>query len=178
MTSAQVKLLDALMAAIFPLAGLRSAEYQRGSRDSLTHKLTGRDRRFPYAIGTAQADAYLAGYEYGKARWNDLPESVLLAPPPSSAGHGSQHKPSPGLIQFTRNGLRKEWDITKDGQCIGHIWYYPPGKTYCLRAWNQDKTAYFKTLGAAKAAALDALDAVVADDAGATECGEAGKVAA
>ncbi len=57
-------------------------------------------------------------------------------------------------IQFFRNPYRKEWAIQCNNNCIGHIWYWPLGRCYCLRILNR-QTAYYPIFGKAREAATD-----------------------
>jgi hypothetical protein len=62
--------VDELMAEAFrPGRDPRSAEYIAGVRDALRLHIEGCQLVLPYALGTAQCDAYLAGCEEGKAIW-------------------------------------------------------------------------------------------------------------
>jgi hypothetical protein len=52
-----------------------SAEYKAGVRAILDWRINGVPLAAPYELGTAQADAYVAGQEEGKAIWRSLRES-------------------------------------------------------------------------------------------------------
>ncbi len=60
--------------------------------------------------------------------------------------------PTPA-IQFIRNPYRKEWAIHRDGRCVGHIWYWPLGRIYCLRIGNDSQATYHPIFGEARQAA-------------------------
>lgn len=55
-------------------------------------------------------------------------------------------------IQFIRNPYRKEWAIHRNDRCIGHIWYWPNGRVYCLRILDS-QTTYHSIFGKAREAA-------------------------
>lgn len=64
----QWQLVRRLMAAAFDSArDPRSQPYQSGVRDTLAYKLCGTHLRNPYDMGTAAADAWLAGCDEGVA---------------------------------------------------------------------------------------------------------------
>jgi hypothetical protein len=68
--------VDDLMAEAFaPGRDPRSAEYKAGVRAILERKLNGTALPLPYALGTVQADAYMAGWDEGNAIWRALQES-------------------------------------------------------------------------------------------------------
>jgi predicted SprT family Zn-dependent metalloprotease len=62
--------VEALMAEAFkPGREPRSAEYKEGVRAVLAMRIERSQLALPYALGTAQCDAYLAGCEEGKEIW-------------------------------------------------------------------------------------------------------------
>lgn len=62
--------VDRLVAAAFSRPRQpRSVEYREGVRALLMHRATGGRLLCCYPIGTAQADAFFAGVEEGKALW-------------------------------------------------------------------------------------------------------------
>ncbi|SAL66468.1 hypothetical protein AWB67_07113 [Caballeronia terrestris] len=50
----------------------RSAEYIAGVRSILENCIEGAAIVLPYALGTTQADAFLAGQEEGRVIWREL----------------------------------------------------------------------------------------------------------
>ncbi|MBK9442567.1 MAG: hypothetical protein IPN53_15220 [Comamonadaceae bacterium] len=77
----QWQLVRRLMAAAFDGAREpRSPAYQAGVRAALAHKLCGTPKTLPFDMGTAQADAWLAGcdeaYAILKQRLQPQPASV------------------------------------------------------------------------------------------------------
>jgi len=68
--------VESLMVEAFaPGREPRSAEYKAGVRAILDWRINGAPLAAPYELGTAQADAYFAGQEEGKAIWRSLRES-------------------------------------------------------------------------------------------------------
>lgn len=62
--------VESLMAEAFsPGRQPRSAEYQAGVKSMLAHHIEGKGLAAPYPQGTAQADAFFAGWEEGKSIW-------------------------------------------------------------------------------------------------------------
>lgn len=47
----------------------RSDEYKQGVIAALSFRITGQKIPHPYALGTAQADAFYAGIDEGHRRW-------------------------------------------------------------------------------------------------------------
>jgi hypothetical protein len=65
--------VDELMAEAFaPGCDPRSNEYKRGVRAMLERKINGKTIPLPYDPGTAQADAYMAGWDEGRRIWHEL----------------------------------------------------------------------------------------------------------
>lgn len=65
-----MKTVDQLMGEAFHVGrDPRSEEYMRGCIAALQFRIHGATIRRPYQIGTAQADAYFAGIEEGRAIW-------------------------------------------------------------------------------------------------------------
>lgn len=63
-----MKTVDELMRIAFdPPRDPRSDEYKAGCRAAMDCRLNGRAIRIPYAIGTAQADAFFSGVDEGHA---------------------------------------------------------------------------------------------------------------
>ena len=63
-------------------------------------------------------------------------------------------------LKFIRSPIRKEWEIQRDGRCIGHIWFWangPKESPYCLRIGNDGDTTYHCTVGQAREAATREL---------------------
>lgn len=57
----------------------RSAEYKEGVRDFLLSRVEGGSLApIPHELGTAQADAYLAGREEGQIIWRTLARAEVL----------------------------------------------------------------------------------------------------
>jgi hypothetical protein len=50
----------------------RSDEYKAAVRAALRHHAHGEPIRCPYAVGTAQADAWFAGLDEGHAIWREF----------------------------------------------------------------------------------------------------------
>jgi hypothetical protein len=74
--TANTPTVDELMAEAFaPGRDPRSPEYKAGVRSILDWRINGAQPALPYALGTAQADAYFAGQEEGGAIWRSLRES-------------------------------------------------------------------------------------------------------
>jgi hypothetical protein len=69
-----MKTVDDLMEqAFFDGRDRRSAEYMQGARDVLVARMAGGALpAIPFEIGTAQADAYLAGREEGGIIWRTM----------------------------------------------------------------------------------------------------------
>lgn len=76
--------VDGLMAAAFDQPREpRSAAYKAGVRDLLTRRINGLtapwSRDFvPYPMGTAEADAFLAGHDEGKQIWCRVLEQAQI----------------------------------------------------------------------------------------------------
>jgi len=74
--------VDAIMAERFsgekyPGATPRSEEYKAGVRAALEYRINNRPQPpMPYPVGTAQADAYFAGQDYGHWLWRRLQEQA------------------------------------------------------------------------------------------------------
>lgn len=62
--------------------------------------------------------------------------------------------------RFIRSLYRKEWEIQVAGKCIGHIWYWPLGRCYCLRLAlpPMDNATHHATYGKARLSAVESLD--------------------
>lgn len=66
--------------AFYPGRPARSAAYRAGVRDTLLKKLDGvREIPFPYRLGSAEADAYLAGTDEGLRRARELAAEGVAA---------------------------------------------------------------------------------------------------
>lgn len=62
--------VDELMRAAFDVArDPTSPEYKAGARATLEHRIHQRPARCPHNLGTAQADAWFAGVDEGRAIW-------------------------------------------------------------------------------------------------------------
>jgi hypothetical protein len=67
--------VDELMAEAFPPGrDPHSAEYIAGVRSILENRIEGVAITLHYQVGSAQADAYVAGQQEGKAIWRELHE--------------------------------------------------------------------------------------------------------
>lgn len=65
--------VDELMSEAFaPGRDPRSSEYKQGVRAMLERKINGTTIPLPYDLGTAQADAYMAGWDEGARIWRVL----------------------------------------------------------------------------------------------------------
>lgn len=63
--------IDAIMNKTFPQGrDPRSDEYKAGVRAQLARLIEGTPLRYPYRMGTAQADAYFAGMDEGRDVWS------------------------------------------------------------------------------------------------------------
>jgi len=64
---------DLMENAFFEGRDPRSAEYKQGARDVLVARMAGSALpAIPFKVGTAQADAYLAGREEGGIIWRTM----------------------------------------------------------------------------------------------------------
>lgn len=56
-------------------------------------------------------------------------------------------------LTFIRSAIRKEWQILNQGLCIGHIWFCPSRRCYCLCMGGA--TTFHSIYGAARLAAIE-----------------------
>lgn len=60
----------------FQFGDPRSQEYREGAIDLICRREIGAELRKPYAMGTAQADAYWAGVDRGWAIWHKMRDQI------------------------------------------------------------------------------------------------------
>lgn len=61
--------MEIFEAAFHPARDPRSEEYKAGVIAALSFRIAGQKIPQPYALGTAQADAFYAGIDEGHRRW-------------------------------------------------------------------------------------------------------------
>lgn len=72
------RLVAQLLDTRFATGSPRSAEYQAGTRALLEHRALGHALVLPHTVGTAQADAWFAGVEDGKALWQQAIDQASI----------------------------------------------------------------------------------------------------
>lgn len=88
--------------AFAPCRCPRSVEYRAGVTDLLMHRALGPRLACPYTLGTAQADAWFAGVEEGKALWLHQVERMAAGPAPAPLRPQRSHRAPRGAQRKSR----------------------------------------------------------------------------